>query len=110
VSLVLTLSVCAHLIENVNSHVIVKDQLDLFHEFLTDRDVIATELVKGCSRRRSLGQFTEPGAVSGNSKWEIPDQRWSKETGDKMPEKPTPDGFDRKTGIKLIKGAHPGLK
>ncbi|MGY8769784.1 MAG: sulfatase family protein [Pirellulales bacterium] len=37
-------------------------------------------------------------------------QQWSQDTGDKMPEKPTPDGFDRKTGIKLIKGAHPGLK
>ncbi|PHR93427.1 MAG: heparan N-sulfatase, partial [Blastopirellula sp.] len=36
-------------------------------------------------------------------------QKWSKETDDKMPEKPTPDGFDRKSGIKLIKGAHPKL-
>ena len=57
-SLVLTLPVCAHLIENANSHLIVKDQLDLFHEFLLNRDVIANELVNGCSRRRSLGQFT----------------------------------------------------
>ena len=54
----LTQTVCAHLSSNVNSLLIVKDQLNLFHEFLVNRVVIVTELVKGCSRRRSLGNYT----------------------------------------------------
>ncbi|MGY8771049.1 MAG: hypothetical protein ACKVH8_21770, partial [Pirellulales bacterium] len=33
-------------------------QIDLFHEFLVNRDVIATELMEVCSHRRSLGQFS----------------------------------------------------
>jgi hypothetical protein len=42
----------------VNSLKIAKEHEDLFIELLSDCGLLATELVEGCSRRRSLGQFS----------------------------------------------------